>query len=440
MDMEADHSIRKFVVIWAGQMVSLIGSGLTGFALGIWIYQRTGSVTRFALISVCVLLPGILISPLSGALVDRFNRRSMMMLSDIAAGCGSLVLALLFFSGTLTPWKIYVLVSIASVARAIRMPSYMALLSQLVPVEQVGRTSGMMQMGPAAASVLSPMLAAFLLDKINFQGVVAIDFATFAVAVATLLAVHVPTLPARKKKRSLLKESFDGWRYIAERPGLIALLIFFAVINVSNSASQVLFTPMILSFANRAVLGNIMSIAALGFLAGGIIMSAWGGPGRRVHGILGFSLVYSLALILGGLKASAFIVTIALFLIALQVPIINGCSQAIWQTKTALEMQGRVFSTRMMVAWSSAPLASLLAGDLADRVFEPMFAVDGRMAHSWLAAIGTGPGRGAAFLLILNGMLALAVTVGCYFNRRLWYVEQELPDMMPAQRPSAATV
>jgi len=439
-DNQSNQSIMKFAVIWAGQMVSLIGSGMTGFAVGIWVYQNTGSITNFALIGICVVVPGIIVSPFAGALVDRFNRGRMMMLSDTAAGTGSLVLALLFFSGKLTLREIYVLISISSVAGAIRLPAYMALLSQLVPTKHVGRTSGMMQMGPAAARVLSPLLAAFLLSKINFQGVVAVDFITFVIAVTTLVAIHVPTLPARGLKRSLMHDVLEGWRYMKQQPELFVLLVFFAAINVTYGVAQVLFTPIILSFADRIMLGKVMSIGALGFLAGSVVMSVWGGPARRVHAILGFAFFYDLALIFGGLKASVVVMSVAMFLMVFQIPIINGCSQAIWQTRTAREMQGRVFSVRMVIAWSSAPMASFLAGRLADRVFEPLFAAHGPISGTWLSFIGTGAGRGAAFLLILNGIIALAMTTGCYFSRRLWFLEQELPDVMPRQSSSVTAV
>lgn len=435
-----DTSIKNFIFVWVGQLVSLVGSGLTSFALGIWVYQQTGSVTKFALISVCIMLPGIVISPFAGVLVDRMNRRKVMMLSDVGAGFASLGLAILFFTGRLTTWEIYTLISVGSIAGAFRLPAYMALLSQLVPMKQIGRASGMMQTGPAAAQVLSPIIAVSLLGKLKFQGIVAIDFATFIFAIVTLSMIYVPTLPAKGVKRSLLKEAADGWHYIAERPGLIGLLLFFASINITYSFAQVLFTPMILSFTNAAVLGAIMSLGALGFLLGSIVMSMWGGPKRRVNGLLGFAVLYGVGLILGGLKQSAVLITVGIFLVVFQIPIINGCSQAIWQVKTALEMQGRVFSMRMMIAWSSAPLAFFLAGPLADRVFEPMFALHGPISGTWLSIIGTGPGRGAAFLLIINGILALAITASCYLNRRLWYVEDELPDVIPERRPSAAAV
>jgi DHA3 family macrolide efflux protein-like MFS transporter len=438
-DAANQGSIHKFLVIWFGQLISLVGSGMTSFALGIWVYQRTGSITRFALISVCMLLPGIVISPLAGALVDRFNRRSIMMLSDVGAGFSSFILAVLFFTGQLTIREIYVLVAVGSFAGAFRMPSYMALLSQFVPMKQIGRGSGMMQLGPAAAQVLAPILAASLLGPINFQGIIAIDCATFLFAIVTLSLIPVPTLPAKGPKRSILKEAQDGWTYIIERPGLVGLLIFFASINITYSFAQVLFTPIILSFAGTRVLGTIMSVGALGFLAGSLVMSTWGGPKRRIHGLLGFAVLYGIGLILGGLQASPLLITISMFTVVFQVPVINGCSQAIWQTKTPLEMQGRVFSTRMMIAWSSAPLAFFLAGPLADGVFGPMFLEHGSMATVGLTSIiGAGPGRGAAFLLILSGMLALATTIGCYFNRHLRKVEDELADAFPAGQTRAA--
>jgi DHA3 family macrolide efflux protein-like MFS transporter len=426
--------MNKFKIIWFGQLVSLIGSGLTSFSLGIWVYQHTGSITRFALISACATLPAVLISPTAGVIVDRWDRRTVMVLSDLAGGITTLAIAVLFFMGRLRILEIYVLVAMESIAAAFRLLSYMALLSQLVPSGQIERASGMMQLGPAAAQVVSPILAAALIGFIHFQGVLFVDFTTFIFAIGTLLLIQVPQIAEKNERQLFWREAAEGWYFITARPGLMRLLLFFVVINITYSFAQVLFTPVILSFTTVSVLGTIMSVGAFGFLGGGILVSAWRGPRKRVYGLLGCAVLYGLGLIVAGLRRSPFLITAGVCVTAFALPLMNGFSQAIWQTKTALPIQGRVFAIRQMIAWSSIPLAFFLAGPLADNVFEPLLMHTRPFAGKWTNIIGTGPGRGAALLLILNGILALLITALCYFNRRLRHLEEELPNAVSGTR------
>jgi MFS family permease len=430
-----ERRMNVFTVIWLGQLISLVGTGLTGFALGIWVFQRTGSVTQFALISLFTILPSILISPLAGALVDRWDRRKVMIFSDLAAGTSTLITTLLLFGGRLEIWHIYALVSLGSLAGAFRMPAYMALTALTVPRKQMGRASGMMQVAPAASQVVAPILAAVLIAKIGMEGVVLVDFATFLVAVVTLLFVKVPKPPAAGAKRqSIWSEALHGWRYIGARPGLLWLLLFLALINVTYGFAQVLFTPMILSFADSKTLGTVLSVGATGFLAGSILASVWGGPARKINGVLGFSLLYGGCLVLAGARQSVPLISAALFGLVFCLPLINACNQAIWMSKTAPEFHGRVFATRTMISWSAGPLAFLLAGPLADKVFEPLLARGGPLAASAGAFTGTGPGRGIGFFFMLIGLLAvLVVPLVGYMNRRVRYIEDELPDAVPAQ-------
>ena len=434
-------TMAVFNVIWFGQLISLVGSGLTSFALGVWVYQRTGSVTRFALISLFTLLPGILISPVAGVLIDRWDRRQTMILSDLAAGVSTMAVAALLFLGKLEIWHIYIAVSVSSVAGAFRLPAFMTLISLTVPKDQLGRSSGMVQMAQAVSQVVAPLLAAALIVAIRMEGVVLIDFFSFLFAIGTLLLIRVPTPEAlragARRKTSLWREATEGWSYIATRPGLLGLLLFSALINITYALAQVLFTPLVLSFGDARLLGTILSVGASGFLAGSIVMSAWGGPKRRINGVFGFSLLYGTSLMVAGLRPSAPLLAAALFGIVFGIPFITGCSQAIWQSKTALELQGRVFATRTMIAWSSGPLAFLISGPLADKVFEPLLAANGALAGSVGRLIGTGPGRGIGLIFILIGLMAVAIPISAFFNRRLRMIEDELPDMLP--KPSAAT-
>jgi MFS family permease len=427
---------RTFAVVWAGQLVSLVGSGLTGFALGVYVYQQTGSTTYFALISLATTLPGILLSPIAGALVDRWDRRVVMIVSDAGAGACTLVLALLLTSGQLHLWQIYLFMALSSSFGALQWPAYSAATTLLVPKEQLGRASGMVQIAEATGSILSPLIAGTLVGLIGVPGVMLIDFATFLFAVGTLLPVSIPRPPVTasgvESKGSLLREAAYGWTYIRARAGLLGLLILFATTNFFGSMVGVLIQPMMLSFTSPAVMGRAFSAAGLGMLAGSLTMSAWGGPKRKVFGILVFEFLSGLGMVLAGLRASAPLIAVAGFLVLFTMPITNACSQAIWQRKVAPDVQGRVFAVRRMIAWSTMPLAYLAAGPLADRVFGPLMVEGGALADSVGQVIGVGPGRGIGLLFVVMGALYSLASIGGALYPRLRRVELELPDAVAA--------
>lgn len=434
--------MRVFLTVWFGQVVSLLGSGLTSFALGVWVYQRTGSVTQFALIAFFASLPGLILSPIAGALVDRWDRRRTLILSDCLAAATSVVLLALLWDESrnlLAVWHIYALTAIASVANALQWPAFTAATTLLVPRAQYGRASGLTQMGMAVAQIVSPFLGALMLQWVRMRGILLVDLATFAIAVLTLLAVtfrEPERAPEAGVPRSLWQESKVGWTYLRERPGLLALLVLFASTNFSVGLLQALLPPLILSFASPASLGAVLSVAGVGMLAGTLAMGVWGGPKRRVHGIFAGLLVQGLVLFAGGWRPSLGLVGTAAFVFLFTVPIVNGCSQVIWQVKVPPGLQGRVFAVRRMVALSSLPAAYFLAGPLADRVFEPLLAPGGALAASVGSLIGVGEGRGISFLFVLLGALMVAALAFACSYPRLRNVEDELPDAVPDETPA----
>lgn len=424
--------LKVFTIIWAGQFISLIGSGLTGFALSVWVYLTTGSVTQFSLILLSTVIPGIVMSPVAGALVDRWDRRKAMIFSDTgAAGC-TLVIAVLLAVNRLEVWHIYIMMAISSTFSAFQWPAYSAATTLLVPKKHLGRAAGMVQTAQAVAQIVSPVMAGILLVTIDIWGIIFMDFATFLFALVTLLIVRIPrpeaTAEGKAGKGSLLREARYGWTYITARHGLFSLLIFFAVFNFIFGFANILIMPLVLSFASPAVLGTILSIGGIGMLMGGLLMSVWGGPKRRINGVLGFSLLTGGALAFGGLRPSALLLAAAAFVALFTSPIINSCSQAIWQTKTAPDVQGRVFAVRRMIAMSMMPLSYVAAGPLADKVFEPLMAVDGPLAQTVGHIIGVGPGRGIGLLFVVVGVLTVVTVVASYLYPRLRFVEDELPD------------
>ncbi|MBA3947797.1 MAG: MFS transporter [Herpetosiphonaceae bacterium] len=433
--------MRIFLTVWVGQLVSLVGSGMTRFGLAVWVYERTGSVTQLSLIALFATLPALLLSPIAGALVDRWDRRWAMILSDSGAGFCSLAIALLLFMGWLNVWSIYLLVGISAAFSAFQWPAYSAATTLLVPAKQLGRASGLVQLSQAIAQIFAPSLAGVLVVLIKLQSVVLIDVATFIFSLITLLIIRFPrpmTTEQSGGRSSLRKEAVYGWTYITARPGLLALLLFFAGTNFTLGFVPTLLTPLVLSFASPQVLGTVSTIAGLGMLLGSLLMSAWGGPRRRVYGVLLFTLLQGVVLLLGGLQPSTTLVAGAAFLFLFATPFILGSSQAIWQSKVAPDVQGRVFAVRRMIAISATPLAYVLAGPLADRVFEPLLAPHGALAPTLGQLIGVGRGRGIGLMLIGLGILTGLTVLAGFLYPHLRNVEDELPDVVISAQPDPA--
>jgi MFS family permease len=421
-----------FVIIWLGQLISQLGSALTIFSLGVWIYLRTGSVSQFAVVFLAGTLPATLLSPLAGAIVDRWNRRSVMVACESAMTLNTLVLIWLSSVDRLEYWHAYVAVAIASVANAFHWPAYSTLIPLLVAKRSFGRANGMIQSAEAVAQLVAPVVGGILVVAIDIRGVLLIDAASFIFALITLSIVRVPTRKHHigdAAETSLMREAAYGWRYIASRHGLLALMIFFAFSNFLAGVVEVLAQPLILSFASPVQLGQALSIAGSGMLVGSVAISIWDGPRRRVYGILGFHMLASLAFMAMGWRPSLLLATASAFVVFFCMPIINGCNRALMNLKVETDVQGRVFATSRMLTSLTQPLGYIIAGPLADKVFGPLLLKDGPLSGSVGLILGTGPGRGIGLLFVVAGALALVFTAAGYLYRPFRQLESDLPDI-----------
>ena len=240
--------IRIFILIWLGQLVSVIGSGVTTFALGIWVYQQTGSVTKLALTSVSTALPSVIVSPIAGVLADRWNRKWIMLVSDLTAGLTTGLLALMVFVGNLEIWHIYCATAVHSICATFQGPAYMTAMTLLVPKQQLARFNGLIHIGQSMTQLISPMLAGALIASIKIQGVILFDLTTFAFSVAMLLCIRFPKHKNADRanvtgKNSLFIEVVDGWRYIKAKAGILGLIVFIALINYMFCTLEVLGVP-----------------------------------------------------------------------------------------------------------------------------------------------------------------------------------------------------
>ncbi|HLF88192.1 MAG TPA: MFS transporter [Anaerolineales bacterium] len=433
------QGMRTFYIIWFGQLISTLGSGLTGFAMGVWLFQQTESVTLFALNVLAFTIPNLIVTPFAGALADRWDRRAVMILSDAGAGAVTLIVWILLATHRLEFWHIYITSALASAFNAFQWPAYGAATTMLVPKEQLGRAGGMTQIGDAISQLFSPALAGLLYVSIGLQGIILIDFVTFLFAVSTLAVVRIPrpeeSAESKANKGSLFKEAGFGWKYIIQRPGLTGLLIYFAAVNFLMSFINPLFTPYLLGITTPDKMGYVVSFAGVGMLAGTLVMSAWGGPKVRVRGLLFFGGVAGVAFIFLGLRPSLILIAGSGFLFFVCLPIMNALSQAIWQSKVAADVQGRVFAVRRLIASGLSPIGIILAGPVVDKIFEPALSEGGFLAQSVGLIYGVGPGRGIGFLFSMMGVIAIIASMLAYFHPRVRNVESELPDAIPDKPP-----
>lgn len=429
--------MRGFTIIWFGQLVSMLGTGMTNFALSFYIFEKTGQATALTIAIFCFVAPSIILSPLAGALVDRWNRKAVIILTDLSAGIVTLVwLLILATAGDLEMWQIYLGNIITGAFNALQFPAFSAAVTLMIPKAQFGRAAGMLDFAGAASNILAPAFAGALLGPFGLTSIMLVDVITFVLAILAVMIVTMPqpepeAIPAGGKRPSLWQDSLFGFKYIKERPSLLGLQFAFTALNFISAFGAIIATPMILARTGNSAgaLATVQSIAAFGGVAGGLIMSTWGGPKRRVKGVLlGMSAESLLGPIVIGLAKAVPGWAAGSFMSQLFIPIINGSNQAIWQSKVPPTVQGRVFATRRMIAQISFPVAVLFAGPLADRVFEPAMSGDGWAATVFGPLVGTGPGAGMSLMILFSGLIGVAVGLVGYAIPAVRNVETILPD------------
>jgi len=435
--------MRTFLLIWFGQAVSLLGSSLTEFALGVWVYQSTGSIAQFAFVQVFNYLPRLIFSPFAGPLVDRWNRRWAMILSDSVTAIAALIVMALIRNDSLEVWHIYLGVAVSSIFNSFQWPAYMAAIGQLVPQQHLSRANGMSQVSRGMAKICGPFLAGLMLVRIGINNVLLIDFATFMFALGTLTIARFPDVEDIPKEEDelglgdrataqielLWQEMISGWNYIKQRSGLLKLTLFLCVTYLTEGILQVVFWPLILSLGTRQDLGYVLSIGGWGMFFGSLAASAWSGPKRRVYGIFAFVAFQGLCLCVAGIQYSVIGAGIVAFSYLFARPFVVSLNHTIWHTKVPIKLQGRVFALQRAIECGLMILTYLSAGPLVDGFFEPMMAEGGFLANTIVGKIvGVGDGRGIALLFALLGLMNIVAVAIAYHTPRLRRVEKELPD------------
>lgn len=429
-------NMRTFFIIWTGQFISVLGSGLTSFALGVWIYDRTGQATPFALTALFATVPALVLMPIAGSFADRYSRRWIMIAADTGSALVTAVTFVLLFFGDLQVWHIYTLAFFNSAFSAFQEPAYSASITMLVPKQHLARASSIAQMGQAISVILTPLMAGALYGLVGLNGIILIDAVTYFFAIGALLIVRIPqpkrvTEPtSQEEEASVWREAAFGWRYLRALPGLFGLLLYFASVNFFLSFSNVLSGPLVLSYGTATDFGVVQMVAGISMLVGSLVMSAWGGPKTgKVPALIGFIALSATGLLISGLRPNTVVISLGRVLLLVFIPFAAALSQAVFQVKIPPDVQGRVFAIRGMIARSISPLAYILSGPLADRFFEPLMAEGGALAGSFLGDLfGTGPGRGIGLMFIISCLFLWAESLAAYANPNIRNLEIEIPD------------
>ena len=427
--------MRSFLVIWSGQFVSLVGTAMTNFALMVWAWELTGEATALALLGFFHMGAVIACAPFAGVIADRYDRKLVLALSDLVAGLATLVLLVLFFTGHLEIWHVYVTRIITGASQSVQFPTFSAVVTLLLDKEHYARASGMMSMAQDASAIFAPAATGFLLVWVDLGTIMVIDLVTFAVAITLLLTARIAQPPrsaaGQEAGGGLFREALFGIRYIVAQRSLLMLQLVFTCSNFLGVIALALRAPMILAKTgnDEVLLGSVMSALGVGGLAGGLLLTVWGGPKPRIHGVLlGITVTALASDLVMGLGNSLPVWMAATFAFTFFITVVNGSNQAIWQAKIPPDIQGRVFASRLFIAQVSSPIAMLLAGPLADRVMEPAMSPGGALAETFGGLVGTGPGSGMALVFVATGLLGSLVGVGGYAVRALRRIETELPD------------
>lgn len=388
---------------------------MTAFALSVYVYQATGSVSLVSVIAVASFLPTILLSPLGGVLADRYDRRLMMIIGDLFSGLGLLYVLWNIHTGTESMLPIIAGVTFNAVFVALLEPSFKATVTDLLTADEYAKASGMVQIAGNARYLISPALAGVLLAVSDIRFILLLDICTFFITITTVALVRKSIgKPAPGERQSTLVEIREGFAVLKQSRGILSLIMLMAFVCFFVGFLQTLVSPMVLAASDAKTVGILESVCAVGMLVGSVIIGVLGIRGSCVRTLSLAGMAASIFMAVSGVSVNLKVTGTGIFLFFLVLPFLNTSADVLVRCNVADEVQGRVWGIISLLSQTGTAVAYALSGVLADHIFEPLLAEQGALAGSIGKLIGTGQGRGIGFMLILSGifMLPAAFAIG----------------------------
>lgn len=426
------QSMPPFYWMITGLSLAALGSSMTGFAVSLWILDRTNSITLFTLVAAVNIVPVLLLSPVAGAYVDRWNRKKVLIIAELGSGFAALCLALIYWNNLLQIHYIILFGSISAIFQAFVLPALSASTVMMVPVKQLNRANSFRVVSIGLAQLIAPGIAGFLLASIALDGIFLLNLLGIAIGISAIIATKIPqplkSQVSTVENSSVFSEMSFAWRYLKQRTGLYLLLFFYAILNFSVVSLHVLFMPLVKNFASVKQIGMVASVGGAGIVFGGLATAVLGDVQHKVMASLLLSAVVGLTITFSTIMPSVYSVGVGVFLITMIFPIIMSLSQTVWQRKLDPDIQGRIFGFRATIVGATTPIAYIASGILADGFFEPAMQPGGMLVEWFGGLYGTGKGRGVALMAGVYGLITLVVVVLAVFHPRVRNLEKELPD------------
>ncbi|MEO0844289.1 MAG: MFS transporter [Cyanobacteria bacterium J06643_5] len=426
--------MRTFLIIWIGQLASLLGSEMTNFALTIWAWEVSEQATPLSLILFFTQTPRIIAALFAGVLVDRVNRKKLMILGDLIAGFSTIAILILYLTNNLQIWHLYLSAAVNGLFGYLQSLAYSASLSVIVPKQHYTRATALNGIQMSGSYILAPALAGVFYSLMGLAGILTIDIVTFIIAISTLTFVTIPQPTSQKATQRTLKSYWGeltfGFRYLFRYPPLLAILLFWVSNNFIDGINFSILGAMILARTGNdsTLFGTLMTTFGIGGLLGGVTISIWGGPKRRIHGLLVGNAIWKFGLLTLSLARGMGLRMVSGFVSGFVSPFPNSCNQAIWLSKVPSDIQGRVFATRFIIAQIPTALGASVAGPLADNFFEPAMRTGGILEPIFGGIFGTGVGAGMALMISILSICGALIALSGYAFPLLRDVERIVPD------------
>jgi len=406
-----NNKLKQFYILWSTQSLSQLGSSITGFALTLWLYEKTGSALETSLLAICTYAPYVIMSILAGALTDKWDKKKTMLTCDALAAFTTFMVFVLIKTNLLQPWHLYVLNAFSGLMNTVQQPASEVASTLIIPKDCYQKTSGLMSFSRSLISILNPLIATALYSFAGMNLIVVVDLCTFAVAfVALLLFIKLPEMEANKTE-SVIKLAKEGLGFLKATPMVFTLIIFMAGVNFVASAFDATLPAFVIPNpkGGAGVLGIVTSTAGVAMLIGSFVVSILPKPKNRVRVVFG-TMLFSLGTenFLLAFCREPWVWVAGQILGWLVVPIMSANLDVILRNTIPVDLQGRVYACRNTFQFFTIPIGLFFGGFMVDNICEPFMEkfTDGSFMN---VLFGYGKGSGAALMMFILGILGIAV-------------------------------